>query len=111
MKTELLVALIAGAVALASAGISMWNGWHSDANAKAIAALKIDFEKSEAVAKRQREISKFSEPLARSAYDLQSRFYNILKLDLIGAYLVNGNDREKAYVIDDLLPGSHTSAD
>lgn len=115
MKVELAVALIAGGVALASAAgtiwSSVWNAKHSDANAraieelkganeKAIEQLKIDNERLKAAAERQKEMSNFSEPLARSAYDLQSRLYNILKQNLIEIYLTRGNDREKSYVIN-----------
>jgi hypothetical protein len=104
MKVELVVALIAGSVALLSAGgtilSSIWNARASNANAKAIEQLKIDNDRLKAAAQRQREISNFSEPLARAAYDLQSRLYNILKQGLIDVYLVNGNDRERSYVIN-----------
>jgi hypothetical protein len=97
VNTELTVALIAGAVALASAAGTVWssirNAERSNANAKAIEQLKI-------AAETQKEISAFSEPLARSAYDLQSRFYNILRQNLVDVYLVNGNDREKSYVVN-----------
>jgi hypothetical protein len=99
---ELTVALIAGAVALASAVGTIWssirNAEHSNANAKAIEQLKIDNDRLKAAAQRQKEISAFSEPLARSAYDLQSRLYNILMQNLVDVYRVNGNDREKSYV-------------
>jgi hypothetical protein len=107
MKVELLVALIAGAVALASAVGTIWssmrNAERSNANAKDIEQLKIDNERRKAEAERQREISRFSEPLARSAYDLQSRLYNILRQGLINVYLTQGNDREKSYVIDNTV--------
>jgi len=62
--------------------------------------LKLSDELRKETAQRQKEMSKFSEPLARSAYDLQSRFYNILKQGLIDVYLIKGNDREKLYVIN-----------
>jgi hypothetical protein len=102
MKVELVVALIAGVVALASAAGTIWssirNAEHSNANAKAIEQLKFENERLKAAAQRQKEISGFSEPLARSAYDLQSRLYNILRQGLIDVYLVHGNDRERSYV-------------
>jgi len=102
MKTELTVAIIAGVVALCSAGGTIWssitNSRHSDANTVAIEKLKIENEQAKTAAEREKEISNFREPLARSAYDLQSRLYNILRQDLIDVYLVKGNDREKAYV-------------
>jgi hypothetical protein len=84
MKTELIVALIAGAVALASAGGTVWSSQRTNSNELAIKRLEIDNEASKAAAQRQNEMSRFSEPLARSAYDLQSRLYNILRQDLIG---------------------------
>ena len=103
MKTELIVALIAGAVALASAAGTLWSSQRANLNALAIEQLEIDREASKAAAQRQNEISRFSEPLARSAYDLQSRIYDILRQDLIGVYLTQGNDREKSYVIDNTV--------
>ncbi len=107
MEAELVVALIAGAVALASAGGTVWssvrNAEHTDANAKAIELLKIDNERLKAAYQKQKEISKFSEPLARSAYDLQSRLYNILKQNLVDAHLVHGDDRGRSYVINNTV--------
>jgi hypothetical protein len=103
MKVELTVAIIAGGFAVASACIAAWSVSRSNANATAIEQLKIESEKLKLAAQRQREISKFSEPLARSAYDLQSRLYNILKQNLVEVYLVKGNDREKSYVADNTV--------
>lgn len=91
MKVELIVALIAGAVALASAGASAWSSIN-------VERFKKDNDNRKAADQRQKEISKFSEPLARSAFDLQSRLYNILKQNLIEAYLVHGSDRERSYI-------------
>lgn len=104
MKTELIVALIAGAVALLSAVGTIWssirNSDRSDANERALAELRIEYDKLKIEAERQKEIANFSEPLARSAYDLQSRLYNILRNNLLSVYVVNGNNRERSYVID-----------
>jgi hypothetical protein len=111
MRVELAVALIAGVFALAAAGLSVWSVQRTDANARAIAQLqaanahdiaqlKIDYDKLKTATQHQNEISKFSEPLARSAYDLQSRLYNILKQKLIEVYMVHGDNRERSYVIE-----------
>lgn len=104
MKVELAVAVIAGAVALASGGGTIWssvrNAKHSDANAKAIEQLKIDNERFKAVEQRRKETSNLSEPLARSAYDLQSRLYNIIRQKLVQVYIVHGSEREKSYVVN-----------
>jgi hypothetical protein len=50
--------------------------------------------------RREEVISRFREPLAGAAYDLQSRLWNILDCHFLEAYLVSGNDREKAYAIE-----------
>jgi hypothetical protein len=52
---------------------------------------------------RRQQISRFSEPLARSAYDLQSRLYNILRKGFVQAYLANGSARERGYAIDNTV--------
>ena len=97
MKTELVVALIAGAFSMISVigtiWSSIWNANRSDKNARAIEQLNV-------ASRREQEMSKFREPLARSAYDLQSRLYNILRRDLIGVHLNRGSDRAKSYVIE-----------
>lgn len=104
METPLVVAIIAGAVALVSAAGNIWsslrNAERASANARAIEELRAAKDRDEAAAERQREISKYSEPLARAAYDLQSRLFNILRQGFITAYFTNGNAREKAYVVD-----------
>lgn len=86
MKIELIVALVSGAVALATAAGTIVSNTR---NTKAIELLK-----------REREVFNFREPLARSAYDLQSRLYNILKQELVPIYLVRGNQRERDYVVN-----------
>jgi hypothetical protein len=103
MKTELIVALIAGVVASASAVGTFWSSRRTNFNALAIKRLEIDNEASKVAAQRQNEISRFSEPLARSAYDLQSRLYNILRKNLVEAYLVRGNEREKKYIVNNTV--------
>src|SRR5271166_6422129 len=115
MRVELIVALIAGAVALVSAAGTVWssirNAGYSAANARAIELLKIDNERLKAADQRRMEISTFSEPLARSAYDLQSRLYNILKQNLVNIYLVHGTNREQSYVVNNtaFLVGQYLS--
>ena len=53
--------------------------------------------------RRQIEVSKFREPLARAAYELQSRLFNILKQQLVHVYLVRGDKREKEYVVQNTV--------
>jgi hypothetical protein len=78
MKTELIVALIAGAVALVSAAGTIWSSQRTNFNALAIKRLEIDNEASKAAAQRQNEMSRFSEPLARSATTCRAAFTTFL---------------------------------
>jgi hypothetical protein len=48
----------------------------------------------------ERTAARYREPLARAAYDLQSRLYNILQQDLLAVYFDKGDERERAYVVD-----------
>lgn len=104
MTVELAAAVVAGVAALASAVGTIWssirNSERANANTKSIEQLKIQNEETKDAHHRQQEISKLSEPLARSAYDLQSRLYNMMNKDLVDAYLVHGDTRQKSYFIN-----------
>lgn len=67
---------------------------------KAIAELQIKEKQREDAEQHQKEMVYYSAPLARSAYALKNRLYNILHQNLIEVYLVNGNEREQSYVVD-----------
>ena len=45
----------------------------------------------------QRLLRKYRDPLAQSAFDLQSRLYNIVTNDFLGKYLVRGTPTEQLY--------------
>ena len=104
METALVVALVAGAVALVSAVGNIWssvrNTERNNQNARRIEALRVEHETRKNADAKRREVSKYSEPLARAAYDLQSRIFNILEQHFAEAYFINGIDREKTYVIE-----------
>jgi hypothetical protein len=97
VKIELLVALISGAVALFSGALAVWGQFKS-------ARLSAQLEEVRLAQQRRIEsektLSRYREPLARAAYDLQSRFYNILEQGLIVAYFDNGGERERSYVVN-----------
>lgn len=97
MSKELLLALIAGAIALTSAAGTIWasirNADVTTANARAIEELK-------AAAQHEKDVSRFREPFARAIYDLQSRIFNIVNKGFIDVFMVNGNERERSYVIE-----------
>jgi len=97
VTTDLVVALVSGAVALTAGALAVWGQFRSTRLSAELESLRfaeqrrIDSEKA---------VSRYREPLARSAYDLQSRLFNILKQDLVEAYLDNGNERERSYVVE-----------
>lgn len=100
MSTELLVALISAAVALSVAALTVWREIKSR-------RLEAEFEKWKLTEERRIELekalSRYREHLARAAYDLQSRLYNILEQGLISAYLVLGGERERTYVVENTV--------
>lgn len=100
MSSALQVALISGAFALLATLISMRSQFQAKLISDRIDALKLAearrFEKEKTVAQ-------FREPLARAAYDLQSRIYNILRQGLITVYYTHGNERERLYVVENTV--------
>jgi hypothetical protein len=104
MKTETVAAFIASAVALISAALTVWssvrNAEKTAKNARLIEELRIEsLRVTENAQKRERAYS-FLEPLGRSAYDLQSRIFNIVRNNFVQAYIEFGNAREKSYALE-----------
>jgi hypothetical protein len=97
MSTELLVALTSAAVAVASAGFAFWGQVRT-------ARLKSELEGLRLAEQRrfeaERTTARYREPLARAAYDLQSRLFNILEQNLLVAYYERGDEHERSYVVD-----------
>jgi hypothetical protein len=97
MRTEVLVAIIAAAVALASAGFTLWGQARTTRLAAQLENLRlVEQRRFEA----ERTAARYREPLARAAYDLQSRLYNILQQNLLAVYFDKGDERERSYVVD-----------
>jgi hypothetical protein len=97
MQIELIVALVSGAIAIASAGLAIIGQLR-------VARLSGEFEASRLTEEREYQrmstIARYREPLAHACYDLQSRLYNILQMGLISTYYVNGDERERGYVVN-----------
>lgn len=97
MNIAIITSLIAGGVSISTAlGAilsSIHNAERTTKNAQEIERLKIENEK-------KRHVSKFSEPFARAAYDLQSRLFNILRMQFIEEFFVNGSVRERSYAVN-----------
>jgi len=100
VNTELIIALISAAVAIASAILSIWGQMKS-------ARLAVELEDLRAAEnrrlEREKSVARYREPLGRAAYDLQSRLYNIIQQKFIKVYLDNGSERERTYAINNTV--------
>lgn len=96
MRTEVFVALITGIIAVGSSVIAVWGQFR-------VGRLNHDLEKFKLASEESRNSARYSEPLARSAADLQSRLYNILAQDFVGKFMVRGTPREQAYALNNTV--------
>ena len=100
MTTELVIALVSAAVAIASAILTIWG----QTKAARITADLDNLRRAEdRLAEREKSVARYREPLGRAAYDLQSRLYNILQQGLIRKYYDKGSDRERSYVVNNTV--------
>ena len=63
-------------------------------------------ERSEAKSREDeadRLLRRYRDPLVRSAFDLQSRLYNIVTHDFLGVYYVRGTELERRYALESTL--------
>lgn len=97
MPTELLVAIISAVVALLAAAITIWGQTRS---VRITSELRRKEEDEKRRREEKKEISRFHEPLLYAAYDLQSRIYNLLELDMIAKHYQDGDERSRHYVVD-----------
>ncbi|HEX8391190.1 MAG TPA: hypothetical protein VF665_02440 [Longimicrobium sp.] len=76
---------------------------HAQQNAAFEAELARQAKERDERSQREQVMYRFREPLARSAYDLQSRLYNIVNCAFLDAYLVRGSEREKSYAVNNTM--------
>ncbi len=100
MSTELIVAILSGAVALASAALAIWSQFRSTQLAAELESLRAAEERRVAA---ERITAKYRDPLARSAYDLQSRLFNIIMRGFVANFFVAGDPREQSYVVNNTV--------
>ncbi len=97
MTPQLIATIISAIVALLAAAFTFWGGMRRT-------HLEADLRREELDQSRQREaqriLTRFKDPLIHAAYELQSRIYNLLELDIISHHFINGDERAQRYVID-----------
>lgn len=83
------VALIAVIGSFVTSGLVLWGQLHQS--------------KATAEAEADAVLRKFSAPLLTAAFELQARLYNILRLDFLPKYYVDGTDWQKTYALENTL--------
>ena len=96
MNTPLVVSIVSAVVATGSA---LFTGW----NARGIEVMKARLAAEKEAAEKTSQIDVYRAPLSTAAYDLQSRLYNIIKKNLIGAYVDKGDVMARTYVIQNTV--------
>lgn len=86
-----------GLTAIVAAGIAVWGQIRIHRQAAKIESIRLAEQRR---IEASRTAAHYREPLARAAYDLQSRIYNILQQGLLAAYYDRGTERERTYVVE-----------
>jgi hypothetical protein len=98
MSTELTVSLISAAVALGSAVLA---ALLSARAAKAQVELQAEIDRQQAVRRRKEDrqdlMNRIRDPVLWSAFDLQSRIFNIVAQEFLAVYLIRGSAEQRAY--------------
>src|SRR5262249_13953061 len=100
MNSNLVPAVITGSVAVFAALVALLGKLRVK---KLEAQMALQKAEADRRAETEKAARKFSEPLARAAYDLQSRLYNVIKSNFLTAYLKNGDERTHSYAIKNTL--------
>jgi hypothetical protein len=100
MSTQLTIAIIAAVISLVSAGVAVTGQFRV---ARYQASIEANREISEKEDEARRIVARFREPLCQAAFDLQSRLYNMMSLDILDRFFVNGSKREQDYVVENTL--------
>ncbi|CAN7441293.1 hypothetical protein LJR164_002873 [Phenylobacterium sp. LjRoot164] len=98
-----LAASAAVVAAIVTCAATIYGARKSARTNESIERLKQDREDRRGERERAHQVSRFSEPLARSAYDLQSRLYNLLRKGVLEAFVRRGDARERRYAIDNTV--------
>ncbi len=100
MNMTLVPSIISAIVAIIAAIIAIWG---QSRVRRLEASLALQKAEADRRAETERTAQRFSQPLGRAAYDLQSRIFNITKSSFLNAYLENGEERTHSYAIKNTL--------
>ena len=97
MEKEVILGLVSAAVAVISAFLAIKGQITATQVASELESLRLaEIRRIDA----EKNTAKYREPLAHAVYDPQSRLYNILTLDFLGEYYIRGDERSRAYVVE-----------
>ncbi|HTW04919.1 MAG TPA: hypothetical protein VMF87_31800 [Streptosporangiaceae bacterium] len=94
MSTAILVALISGLVAVASVVLSSYATVRTTRTQHELELRRHKLDRSDAV---EEVMSRYRDPLLRSAIDLQGRVYSIVQLDFMQRHLGSGDPEQIMY--------------
>jgi hypothetical protein len=100
MSKDVAASIISAFVAIVAAIIAIWGQVRVQRVEAGLALQKAEADRR---AEMERTARRFSEPLGQAAYDLQSRFFNIVKSNFLSAYVSNGDQRTRSYAINNTL--------
>lgn len=100
MNIELIVGLLAGAFALVAGALAVWGQIRSTRLSAEMELLKMAEQRR---IESEKAVARYREPLARAAYDLQSRLYNLLAGNMLSKHYINGDERARNYVVDNTV--------
>ena len=99
MSTEIVVAVIAGAMSLVAAGIALLSN-------RSVARLGSELEEQRRLASKREQAeelrARYRDPLMGTVFDLQSRLYNIVAQDFLIRYM-HGDESSREYALENTL--------
>jgi hypothetical protein len=100
VSTELAVALISAVVSGTCASVALFGQFRLARLQAEVADRRERMLRDE---EAQRFMARYRDPLSRAAFDLQSRIYNLMCLDILDRFHVHGTPRERSYVVQSTL--------
>jgi hypothetical protein len=99
MSTEIVVALISGAVSLGAAGIAIFSN-------RGVARLGSELEERRRLASKREQAeelrARYRDPLLGTVFGLQSRLYNVVAQNFLVRYM-QGDQSSREYAVDNTL--------
>jgi hypothetical protein len=100
MTLELIIAILSAIAAIAASGFTILGQIRLvKFQAELMERRDANLRRTEA----ETMLSRYREPMLNAAYELQGRLYNILRLDFLKIFYLNGDERERQYAVENTL--------